>query len=116
MVLIVDDDESIREVLQLMLQLKGYESAVTANGDEALAWLRANERPCLILLDLMMPVMDGLRFLDCARSEGFRSVPTVVVTAFRDDRSTIDGCPVLRKPVEFDDVMHLVAEHCEATM
>jgi CheY-like chemotaxis protein len=116
MVLIVDDDESIGEALQLMLQLRGYESTIPSNGAEALAWLRTNDRPCLIFLDLMMPVMDGLQFLDCSRSEGFRGVPTVVITAFRDDRSVIEGCPVLRKPVEFEDVMSLVARHCQATV
>lgn len=115
MVLIVDDDESIGEALQLMLQLRGYASAIVSNGAEALTWLRANDRPCLIFLDLMMPVMDGLQFLDRARSEGFRAVPTVVITAFRDDRSVIEGCPVLRKPVELRDVMNIVERHCQAT-
>lgn len=116
MVLIIDDDDSIGEALQLMLQLKGYSSAIASNGAEAVAWLRAHDRPCLIFLDLMMPVMDGMQFLDWARTEGFQAVPTVILTAFRDGRSVIEGCPVLRKPVEFADVMNMVAQHCKPTV
>ena len=58
-VLIVDDDEDIRETVQLALQLDNHTTALAAHGGEALDWLRQHRLPCLILLDLMMPVVDG---------------------------------------------------------
>jgi CheY-like chemotaxis protein len=57
-VLILDDDEGIRETVQLALQLENHTTALAAHGGEALDWLGRHQPPCLILLDLMMPLMD----------------------------------------------------------
>ena len=60
-VLIVEDDADIREFMQFLLSASGYETMTAANGEEALHRMR-ERRPCMVLLDLMMPVMDGFDF------------------------------------------------------
>jgi CheY-like chemotaxis protein len=99
-VLIVDDDEGIRESLEDILRDRGYQVATAANGRDALALLRAAEvKPAVVLLDLMMPVMDGWEVLDALEREAL--VPrdrVVVITAQRDARLP-DGVETIKKPM-----------------
>ena len=81
-VLVIDDDPEIRALTQQMLERMGMTVGEAANGAEGLAWLEANQLPSIILLDLMMPVMDGFEFLDrMQQNDAWSSVPVVVVTA-----------------------------------
>jgi CheY-like chemotaxis protein len=111
-VLIVDDDESVREALEMALQLDNHQTAMAADGVAALAWLQDHPPPCLILLDLMMPVMDGwqvqARLQKDARLAG---VPVVIITAFDRDLGSAAQLPLLRKPIELDDLLNVVASH-----
>jgi CheY-like chemotaxis protein len=108
-VLVVEDDQDIRDVLGEFLEINGYRVALAANGAEALRYLkrrREGAAPCLILLDLMMPTMDGREFL--ARRAGFpelTQIPVVVVTAASDPRAQLadlSATSVLRKPFDLD--------------
>jgi signal transduction histidine kinase/CheY-like chemotaxis protein len=81
-VLIVDDDAEVRNVIRSTLQPTGLRTAEAAHGRAALDWLNRNPLPDLVLLDLMMPEMDGFQFLDCIRDDEMRrAVPVVVLTA-----------------------------------
>ena len=81
-ILVVDDDAGVREAMKGMLTDKGYEVATATNGQEALAVLRQGPRPDAIVLDLMMPVMTGMEFLDeKANDDLIRSVPVLIMTA-----------------------------------
>lgn len=80
LILVVDDHAATREPLAKLLRYEGYETAVAANGAEALEALR-ERKPDLVLLDLLMPKMDGLAFLDEASREPHGAeVPVIVVT------------------------------------
>jgi CheY-like chemotaxis protein len=82
LVLIVDDQPEVRDIVRTTITGVGLKAAEAANGQAALEWLAAHPRPALILLDLMMPVMDGFEFLDRAQAEGILDdVPVVVLTA-----------------------------------
>jgi signal transduction histidine kinase/DNA-binding response OmpR family regulator len=82
LVLVVDDDAEVRDIVRSTVQGAGMRVAEAINGRAALDWLRANPLPALILLDLMMPEMDGFEFLDKVRADaGLRDVPIVVLTA-----------------------------------
>ena len=82
LVLIVDDDAEVRDVVRATVQGAGMRAAETVNGRAALDWLKGHPRPALILLDLMMPEMDGFEFLDRVREDdGLRDIPIVVLTA-----------------------------------
>jgi PAS domain S-box-containing protein len=81
-VLVVDDDADVRHALAGSLDAEGYQAVQAASGVEALAWLDDNPTPALMLLDLMMPGMDGFALLDQVRStDALREMPVVVTTA-----------------------------------
>lgn len=111
-VLVVDDDETIGEMLEAALLDAGYEVAVAAGGAAALE-LALRFKPHLILLDLRMPGVDGQAFVEAYRREaGRRAAPIAVVTAVRDapaEAAALRAQGVLEKPFELSDLLHLVA-------
>lgn len=81
-VLVIDDDENNRQLLRRVMTDEGTEVAEAPNGQAGLAWLGAHPAPDLILLDLMMPVMDGFAFLDALRQQPqYHQIPVIVLTA-----------------------------------
>jgi CheY-like chemotaxis protein len=81
-VLIVDDDASVLDALGELLESEGYAVVTALNGREALERLRGGLRPCVILLDLMMPVMDGWDFRqEQVKDRDLKDIPIVIVTA-----------------------------------
>jgi CheY-like chemotaxis protein len=114
-ILIVDDDPDISEALTEALEASGYEVAAAKNGVQALDWLRRSPAPCLILLDLMMPVMDGYEFLEQQkRDPKLASVPVVVITAGRRiaGPKMIDVADVLLKPFALGRLKSVVQQYC----
>jgi signal transduction histidine kinase len=114
-VLIVDDDVDIREALAELLTDRGYSTITASNGAEALKLLRTlNEPPSMILLDIMMPVMDGYRFLDEKRLDPLLSnIPVAIITAGHGvDRDRI-GEPMLivSKPIKVPQLMAVLEQH-----
>ena len=114
-VLIVEDNAELRHALVVLLETDGYAVAEAGNGLEALRLLRtAQVRPCLIVLDMAMPRMDGWDFrAEQDRDEGLRSIPVVVVSA--DPLATQaghTGAAVLLKPIDPEKLLELVERHC----
>ena len=109
-VLVVEDDDDLRKAICQVLNDEGIATTSAANGAEALALLEHGERPSLILLDLMMPVMNGWAFR--AKQEGdprFASIPVIVMTAAaRLDDAAIVGVDLVRKPVRLEDLIERV--------
>jgi CheY-like chemotaxis protein len=114
-VLVVDDDADIRIALCELLEHEGYRTATAANGQEALRLLTSGERPCIILLDLMMPVMDGWQFLEQQRKDpALATIPVVVVTAAGNRiGERLEGITILEKPFKLADVLVSVERNCE---
>jgi two-component system, chemotaxis family, chemotaxis protein CheY len=111
LVLIVDDDAAIREAVAELLTLEGYRTAMAANGAEALSVLAGGARPALILLDLMMPVMDGFQFRSRQQQDPkLADIPVIVFSAGRA-AGAIDAAAQLPKPVDLDHLLATVAEH-----
>jgi CheY-like chemotaxis protein len=113
-ILIVEDDADIRETLQHLLESSGYTARAAGNGQEALEMIESLGHPCLILLDLMMPVMDGWAFLSALEcNERLASVPIVIVSAYTDRGVVSERAQqVLQKPVDIHALMEAVREHC----
>lgn len=112
-ILIVDDHREIRQVMAELLEINGYQVAGAANGREALALLEEHEPPCLILLDLMMPVMNGWEFLAELRGrEDLAGLPVVVVSAYEDRAPRDQVQAVIKKPIEFPRLLRQVEIFC----
>jgi two-component system, chemotaxis family, chemotaxis protein CheY len=107
-VLVVDDDPEMRELLRVALMPEGYEVAAAPNGREALHYLRSNADACIILLDLMLPVMDGAHFRTAQlRDRSLAWIPLIVMSAAVDaDRRAreLGARRLLRKPLDLDEV------------
>jgi CheY-like chemotaxis protein len=110
-VMIVDDDDAIREALEDVLSDEGYDVVGVSDGQQALDYLLADlqpeKRPSAILVDLWMPVMDGWKFLDALLEDPrFSRIPLVVLTAARDQRARdLRVAEVLTKPVQLQQVL-----------
>ena len=114
-ILVVEDDRDTREMLERFLQLEGFDVRTAANGEAALKCLQSSDSPCLILLDLMMPVMNGWEFRRAqARHPDLAKIPVVVVTAAgpRSDIPAIDADAWLSKPVDFDKLLATIGTFC----
>ena len=113
-VLIVEDDADLREMMAQLLTVEGYTVEAAANGHDALEFLRSGPLPALILLDLMMPVMDGWEFWRRQRDDpAIAAVPVVVLSAVDHTRAAEFGsAAVLKKPLDFDLLLTLVRKHC----
>lgn len=116
-ILIVEDDADLREMMAQLLTLEGYRAETVANGRDALDYLQHGDRPDLILLDLMMPIMDGWEFRRRQREDpSLASVPVVVLSALDQTRAAdLGGTAFLKKPLDFDRLLELVRLHCRDT-
>lgn len=118
-VMIVEDEMDLRETLKDLLEMTGFRAYTAENGEEGLKLLTEKGNPCLILLDLMMPVMNGWEFLDKLKNEykeTLSSIPVIVVSAaadLTDVRQRYD-CHVLKKPVNIQNLISVTREHCKA--
>ncbi|MGZ3422721.1 MAG: response regulator [Polyangiales bacterium] len=110
-IMVVDDDDDIRDILAMMLRGEGFPIVTAADGAAALASLRSGTRPSLILLDLRMPRVSGYEVLETLKSEdGFAAIPVVVMSGDSSARavaSSLGADACLEKPVEYDDVLAL---------
>src|ERR1043165_863029 len=90
-ILVIEDDEDISDSLRDLLEGEGYRVATAANGREGIdALKRQGRHPCMVLLDLMMPVMNGWQFLEVkGQDQGLAAIPVVVVSAYRDKAASV---------------------------
>ena len=108
-VLIVEDDIDIRETLAEILADEGYEVASAANGLDAISYLQTEAAPCVILLDLMMPVMSGWDFLETLQDEqpDLRDIPVIVVSAAHNPQLPV-GVRLLPKPLDWNTLTRAI--------
>ena len=113
-VFIVEDDVDTREMIGRFLELEGFAIETAANGRQALDRLGAGARACVILLDLMMPVMDGWEFRRQQSSHAaFANIPVIVFSAAgRERMRQIDANDYLAKPVDLDELLQRVSRFC----
>ena len=111
-ILVVDDDPDILQTLALCLSTEGYRILVASNGREALEVLE-KEKPSVILLDLMMPVMDGWQFVAALDAKGKRDMPLLILSADRSVQGHAQKLKAnghLAKPFDLEDLLVKVAE------
>lgn len=114
-ILIVDDNAAIKEALSWILEFEGYTVVTVNNGQDALSFIEKNEPPAIIVLDLMMPVMDGYEFREMYKQVPVLSViPTVIISARRKTELTVKLRPneiFLGKPFDFDLLLAFIKKN-----
>lgn len=114
-ILVVEDDTSIRELLVELLESEGYEVASAVNGLEGLKHLQSMDGPDLILIDLMMPVMDGYSFrTEQLKNPDWAKIPTVVMSAEANAKEKMKNFNItafLSKPVELETILKTVSRY-----
>jgi len=115
-ILLVEDDRDLRESICQALEQEGFRIASVENGREALEYLRANDAPCLVLLDLMMPVMNGWEFRDAQMGDPKLSeIPVVILSADARTATKAESLGVrryLRKPIQLEQLVGVVGDYC----
>ena len=113
-ILVVEDEDESRQVLMQILQLEGFNAVGASNGVEAMDYLHTSDLPCLIILDLLMPVMNGRQFRNALLQVAeLAKIPVVVVSAL--DSSAVSDLGVVRafrKPLDIDALVRIVRENC----
>jgi CheY-like chemotaxis protein len=112
----VEDDPDLREMMEQLLHLEGFAPLTAPNGREALTLLESGAPVKAILLDLMMPVMDGWEFREKQlRNPALANIPVVVMSAVDRERfAAIKPVAAFRKPLAFDQVIAFLQELCQS--
>jgi CheY-like chemotaxis protein len=118
-VLLAEDDHDTREAFVLLAEAHGLETVVAANGQEALDRLRAGLRPCVIVLDLAMPVMDGFTFRRAQLADpALADIPVAVMSgggwASESEARKLGLTVFLRKPVDPEQLVAVFERDCGA--
>lgn len=110
-ILIVDDDKSIQSSIQMILEMHGYIVSCVSNGKEAIELLIRGPSPTVILLDLMMPVMDGFEFLKTVEKGTLANgIPIIVMTAARNKALEVKKYTTLLKPFDVTKLLDVIGE------
>ncbi|MBA3395317.1 MAG: response regulator [Deltaproteobacteria bacterium] len=110
-VLVVEDDTDLRETLAELLAMSGYRVETAEHGRAALDNMQT-KKPCLVLLDLMMPVMDGWQVIEAMKHDPeLKDIPVCVVSAQAQSAPPGSKC-VIKKPTALSALLGVVAEHC----
>ncbi len=117
-IMVVEDDKAIRESLCQVIDEEGYEAVPAANGREAIELLRSGAAPpALILLDMMMPEMDGKAFrLEQQKLAIAAAIPVVIISAHANVRqlaASVEAADYLRKPLDLDELLRIIDRFCK---
>jgi CheY-like chemotaxis protein len=107
----VDDDEDIRESLRDAFEDAGYQVRCAANGREGLDVLKRGDRPCVVVLDLIMPIMTGNEMYDAMQADPkLADVPVIMSTS--DASRAPSGVLLLKKPVNLQRMLATIGRFC----
>ncbi len=110
LILLVEDDHDIRVALRQSLEMANYQVISAPNGKDALKIIQ-KQKPDLIILDMVMPLMDGEEFLRYKDSDStLTDIPVMLISAFEEKLKVIPVRPKLKKPLDLDEVLQKVPE------
>ncbi len=112
-ILVVEDDHDTRVSLRNILEAEGYFVFSAANGKQALDFIKDIRPPCLILLDMVMPAMNGEEFVAAISSDSaLHMIPVVLISAFPEVANKVVAKSFMRKPIDLDALLNVVRHHC----
>lgn len=108
-ILVVEDDRDIRETLEEALHDEGYIVITANNGREGLAKIKTEPKPCLVLLDMMMPIMGGREFLDIVIADkDLAPIPIFILSAIADRGNTKGSAGFIKKPADLNEIIDVI--------
>ncbi|HXH31505.1 MAG TPA: response regulator [Bacteriovoracaceae bacterium] len=112
-ILVVEDDYDIREAIKDFLELEDYQVVTATNGKEALEVLKTGLKPCLVLLDMMMPIMGGREFLDIVLKDSVLApIPIFILSAIASSENTKGAVGFIKKPADLHVLLSMVKTYC----
>jgi CheY-like chemotaxis protein len=112
-ILIIEDNAAVVNTMKSVLELEGYTVHAASNGEEGIAALKRIGTACVVLLDMMMPVMNGWHFLDFQRSRPeYADIPVIVISAFGEIARSVKPQEYIPKPVKLDLLLTTVQKYC----
>ena len=113
-ILIVEDEDSIRQTLCDVFELKGFAVYSASNGEEGITELRKMpKKPCVVLLDLMMPVKNGWNFLDVQRNDpALSDIPVIICSAYEESAKSIHCDAYVAKPLQLATLFAAIEKFC----
>lgn len=112
-ILVVEDDVAIQKSLRFAMESEGYKVFTASNGKEGLETFGTMPKPCMILLDLMMPIMDGFEFLaERNKNPPLAEIPVIIVSAFPEKMKAVPADGYINKPVKLDALFELIKKYC----
>lgn len=112
-ILVIEDDHDTRVSMRQQLEAEGYFVFSAADGRQGLELLRRIKPPCLILLDLVMPLMDGEAFVKAVEAdEQLHLIPVVLITAFPDKAKPMLARELVKKPINLKTLLDVVGKYC----
>ena len=111
-VLVVEDEEDLREMMRDALELNGYAVVTADHGQDALDKIGRIDHLCLIILDLLMPVMNGWDFVDSMRKRAELAAVPIIVHSSASGPAPQGVTRMLQKPVALDGLLLVVREYC----
>lgn len=114
-VLLIDDDESIREVTRDVLEGAGFLVFTAVNGENGLAVLAAMPPPCAVLVDVNMPVMGGPEFLAAVRANSeLAAIPVIAISATGTRSGMVGAQEFVSKPFDIETLLRTIRKYCSA--
>jgi CheY-like chemotaxis protein len=111
-VLLVEDDPELRDAMATTLRMEGHRVMTASDGKQAFDQLQDGHLPAVVVLDLMMPVLDGLHFLELARAdERLKALPVIVITS-SEAELPFGAQAIIRKPADMDVLLTMVGSRC----
>ena len=112
-ILLIEDDKELQDIIKEALELEGFKVFTANNGREGLNILAKNPAPCLILLDLIMPVMNGWEFMEELNNDLLLStIPVVIVSGLENKAVNNQSIVFIPKPIDLDKLLNIVHKHC----
>lgn len=115
-ILVVEDEGDVRDAISHLLHYQTYTVKSATDGQQAISQLRDGYRPCVILLDLSMPGMDGVAFRDAQQAGAdYADIPVVIVSGRADGQGiaeSVGACGFLKKPVRVPTLLAALERHC----
>lgn len=113
-ILLIEDDAAIRKTMKEVLEIEGYIVITAIDGNDGAQQLKALQpAPCAILLDLMMPTMNGWQFLDIQRNDpNLKDIPVIICTAYEESAKAIRPAAFVPKPVQLEKLLGAVKAFC----